>query len=90
MTWIEYAALGALGLIIGFAIGAWGIVQVLDIMEALDLRRIERQRQLEKARQYLRDPNNDNTAVDTSSGWTNPSTWTTTTSNKTTNWTNSA
>ena len=40
------------------AVTAWGIVQVLDIMEALDLRREAKRAELAKAREYLKDPMN--------------------------------
>jgi hypothetical protein len=45
-----------LALCVTASVTAWGMVQILDIMEALDLRRIERARQLQKAREYLRNP----------------------------------
>lgn len=38
------------------SIAAWGIVQILDIQEALHLRRLEKERMIQKAREYLTNP----------------------------------
>ena len=69
--WYEWVGVISLGLIFAIAVGAWGMVQVLDIMEALDLRRIERQKELQKAREYLRNPTkDDNVAKPYTNGYT--------------------
>lgn len=56
MNGFAIAGLVLLGLIVAGSVFAWGMVQVLDVMEALDLRRIEKQKELQKAREYLRNP----------------------------------
>lgn len=78
MIWIEWVAIGIGVGIVLLAVGAWGVVQVLDIMEALDLRRAERARQLERARQFLRDPQNHPMPDNVQVPYTGPSTGTAT------------
>ena len=45
-----------LSIVICLAVSAWGVVQVLDVMEALDLRREAKRRKLQEARKYLTNP----------------------------------
>lgn len=56
LPWIGTIGLILAGFIVLISVGAWGIVQCLDVMEAMDLRRQAKARELKKAREYLTDP----------------------------------
>lgn len=57
------------GLMLSLSVSAWGVVQVLNVMDTLDARRERKLHQAREALKYLKDP--EGYAGDWSSYWPN-------------------